>query len=118
MHYDSKGGPLSGGKNYKITLDPKVPVANFWSLTLYEATNSSGLDNRQPFPSLGSRDKPKVNADGTIDLYFGAKAPSGEESNWIASVPGRGFFAIMRFYGPTEKAFDGSWKLTDFEEVK
>ena len=117
-HYDSKGGPLSGGKNYKITLDPKVPVANFWSMTLYEASNSSGLDNGQPFPSLGSRDKPEVNADGTIDLYFGAKAPAGKEANWMATVPGRGFFAIMRFYSPTEKTFDGSWKLTDFVEVK
>jgi hypothetical protein len=69
-NFDSNGVPLSGSKNYRVTLAPKVPAANFWSVTLYDAENSSGLDNGQPFPSLGSRDKPQVNADGTIDLYI------------------------------------------------
>lgn len=117
-NYDSEGVPLSGGKKYKVTLDPDVPAANFWSLTLYDAEHSSGLDNGQPFPSLGSRDNPEINADGTIDLYFGPEAPAGMESNWLATVPDRGFFAILRFYSPTEKAFDGSWKASDFEELK
>jgi hypothetical protein len=31
-------------------------------MTLYDAEHSSGLDNGQAFPSLGSRDKPQVNA--------------------------------------------------------
>ena len=89
-NFDAKGVPLSGGKNYKLTLPPNIPAANFWSVTLYDAENSSGLDNGQPFPSLGSRDKPVANADGSIDLYFGAKAPAGKEKNWMAIVPGRG----------------------------
>ena len=110
--------PLSGSKNYKLHLPPNIPAANFWSVTLYDAENSSGLDNGQPFPSLGSRDKPVANADGSIDLYFGAKAPAGKEKNWLVTVPGRGFFAIIRLYSPTEAAFDGSWKPSDFEEVK
>ena len=55
---DSSGTPLSGGANYSLTLPPDIPAANFWSLTLYEAENASGLANGQPFPSLGSRDKP------------------------------------------------------------
>ena len=117
-NFDSKGVPLSGSRNYKITFPANVPAANFWSITLYDAEHSSGLDNGQPFPSLGSRDKPQVNADGTLDLYFGAKAPAGKESNWLALVPGRGFFAIIRLYGPTEGSFDGSWKPSDFEELK
>jgi hypothetical protein len=87
-------------------------------MTLYDAEHSSGLDNGQPFPSLGSRDKPQVNADNTIDLYFGAKAPAGKEKNWLTTVPGRGFFAIIRLYSPTEGAFDGSWKPSDFVEMK
>lgn len=117
-NFDAQGVPLSGSKHYKVTLPAHIPAANFWSLTLYDAEHSSGLDNGQPFPSLGSRDKPQVNADGTIDLYVGAKAPAGKEQNWLAAVPGRGFFAIIRLYSPTEGAFDGSWKPSDFVEMQ
>jgi hypothetical protein len=56
---DSAGTPLQGDKSYTLRLPPKVPAAIFWSLTLYDASNGSGLDNGQPFPSFGSRDKPE-----------------------------------------------------------
>ena len=115
---DGEGNPLSGGSSYRLTLPPKIPAKIFWSVTLYDAENSSGLANGQPFPSLGSRDKPEQNADGTTDLYFGPKAPAGKAGNWLATVPGKGYFAILRLYGPTEAAFDKSWKPGDFEIVK
>jgi hypothetical protein len=54
---DSDGVAVTGGTTYKLNLPKDVPAANFWSLTLYEAENASGLANGQPFPSLGSRDK-------------------------------------------------------------
>jgi hypothetical protein len=112
---DSEGKPLSGGANYKLTLPPNIPAANFWSVTLYEAENASGLANGQPFPSLGSRDKPVENADGSTDLYVGPTAPEGKASNWLATGPGRGFFAVRRLYGPTEAALDRNWKPGDIE---
>ena len=115
---DSDGAPLSGGSSYKINLPPNVPAANFWSVTLYDAENASGLANGQPFPSLGSRDKPAQNADGSTDLYLGPKAPEGKAGNWLATVPGKGYFAILRLYGPTEAAIDKSWKPGDIEKVK
>src|SRR5262245_57635113 len=43
------------------------------------------------------------------------QAPAGQESRWIQTIPGKGWFADFRVYGP---AFDGSWKPGDFEEVK
>ena len=110
---DGDGAPLSGGSNYRLNLPPNIPAANFWSLTLYEAENGSGLANGQPFPSLGSRDKPAQNADGSTDLYLGPKAPAGKASNWMATVPGKGYFAVLRLYGPTETAMDKSWKPGD-----
>jgi hypothetical protein len=113
---DSEGRPLSGGGNYCLNLPPNIPAANFWSVTLYEAENASGLANGQPFPSLGSRNKPFQNADGSTDLYLGPKAPRGKEANWLATVPGRGYFAILRLYGPTEAALNRSWK-PDIEKV-
>jgi len=115
---DSKGKPLSGDNNYRLSLPPAIPAKIFWSVTLYDAENSSGLANGRPFPSLGSRDKPVQNADGSTDLYFSSKAPEGKEANWLATVPGKGYFAILRLYGPTEASFDKSWKPGDFEMMK
>ena len=115
---DGEGRALSGGSNYRLHLPANIPAANFWSVTLYEAANASGLANGQPFPSLGSRDKPVQNADGSTDLYLGPKAPEGKQANWLATVPGKGYFAILRLYGPTEAAINKSWKPGDIELVK
>ena len=115
---DSDGKPLSGGSNYHLNLPANIPAANFWSVTLYEAENGSGLANGQPFPSLGSRDKPMQNADGSTDLYLGPNAPEGKESNWLAIVPGKGYFAITRLCAPTEAAINKSWKPGEIEKIK
>ncbi|MCG6869664.1 MAG: DUF1254 domain-containing protein [Gammaproteobacteria bacterium] len=115
---DADGRALSGDESYKLTLPPNVPAALFWSLTLYEAENGSGLATEaRRFPSLGSRDKPMQNADGTIDLYIGPEAPAGKEANWLPTAPGRGFFAILRLYGPGQEAIDYSWKPGDLEKM-
>lgn len=114
---DGAGTPLSGGSNYKLSLPANIPAANFWSVTLYEAENASGLANGQPFPSLGSRDKPALNPDGSTELFLGPKAPEGKKDNWLATVPGKGYFAIIRLYGPTEAAIDRTWKPGDMERV-
>jgi hypothetical protein len=115
---DAAGEYLSGGSTYRLNLPRDIPAANFWSVTLYEAENASGLANGQPFPSLGSRDKPVRNADGSTDLYLGPKAPAGKKKNWIATVPGKGFFVILRLYGPTDAAMDKSWKPDDLQKMQ
>jgi hypothetical protein len=114
---DAEGDPLSGGVRYRLVLPADVPAANFWSLTLYDAEHASGLDNGQPFPSIGSRDGPAIDADGGTTLHFGPHAPAGREANWLATVPGRGYFAVLRFYGPTEAAIERTWKPGDFERA-
>jgi len=58
------------------------------------------------------------NADGSTTLYLGPKAQEGKQANWLPTVPGRGFFAILRLYGPTEAAIDKSWEPGDIEKVK
>ena len=114
---DADGDPLVGDDSYKVHLPKDIPAALFWSVTLYDAENASGLDNGQAFPSLGKLDKPTENSDGSTDLYIGPKAPAGEEGNWLATVPGKGFFAILRLYLPTAPAIDGSWKPSDIQKA-
>jgi hypothetical protein len=76
------------------------------------------LQNSQNDAARSSYDKLKTNADGSIDLFFGPKAPAGNESNWIGTVYGKGFYPMFRFYSPKEGLFDGSWKLPDVEIIK
>lgn len=115
---DASGAPLSGDSGYKLTLPANIPAKLFWSLTLYDASNASGLaTKKRRFPSLGSRDKPALNKDGTTDLYIGPKVPEGHEANWLPTAQGKGFFAILRLYGPEETAIDHSWKPGDLQKI-
>ena len=116
---DSTGQPFDGSKNYKINVPAKVPANRFWSVVLYDPQTRSQLQTRQPFPGLNNtRNKFVTNADGSVDIYFGAKAPAGKEANWIATTPGKGLFAIFRLYGPLEPWYDRSWRLGEPTLVK
>ncbi len=115
---DSAGEPLDGENRYTLELPANVPADLFWSVTLYEAENASGLANGQPFPSLGKLDAPAQESNGSTILHLAPTAPKGAQGNWLATVPGRGFFAILRLYLPQQAALDGSWKPGDIEQVK
>ena len=115
---DKDGNYLDGGQSYKLHLPPNIPAKNFWSATVYDATTASGLDNGQDHPSLNMMDKPAQNADGSLDLYFGPAAPAGKDKNWLRTVPGKGYFVILRLYSPEKAFFDGTWKPNDLEKVK
>lgn len=66
--------------------------------------------NRQ-FPSVGSQTKGLlVNADGSVDIYFGPKPPAGKENNWVQTIPEMGWNTILGFYDPLESWFDKTWR--------
>jgi len=116
---DKKGNGLDGSKTYRLRIPAVVPAKNFWSLTVYDVATRCLIDNPQRQADRSSRQADLVkNDDGTIDLYIGPKAPEGFEKNWVPSVPGKGWFAYFRLYGPTEAHFDKTWKLGDIELVK
>jgi hypothetical protein len=52
-----------------------------------------------------------------VELYFGPSASSGCEDRWIQTIPGRGWFVHLRRYGPDQPAFEGTWRLGDFEAI-
>ena len=115
---DGEGNYLSGGNAYRLNLPPDIPAANFWSVTLYDAQNASGLDNGQPYPSIGSLDDLDYNEDSSVDLYFGPELPPGApEANWLRTVPGKGWFTLLRLYSPTETFFNQEWRPGDFEKI-
>ena len=87
-------------------------------MVVYDNQTRSMLQTDGQFPSLGSQKKGVViNKDKSADVYFGPKAPAGKESNWIQTIPGKGWNAILRLYGPLEPWFDKTWKPGEIEEV-
>ena len=114
---DGAGDFLDGAKSYKLHIPDKVPAKDFWSVLVYDSLSRSELKNGEKFPSVSKYTDPKVNADGSVDVYFGPEMPKGQEKNWIKTVPGKGWFPIFRFYGPLEPLFEKTWKLPDIEST-
>lgn len=115
---DNSGNWLDGGKNYTLNVPANPPAVNFWSITVYDSKTRCLIDNPQQNADLSSRKDLIKNSDGSVDLYFGPKAPAGKEKNWVQTLPGKHWFVYMRFYGPTTAYFDKSWKMDDIKEVK
>jgi hypothetical protein len=113
---DAQGNPFDGGKNYKLHLPPNIPVKDFWSVILYDSQTRSMLQTDQDWPAVSSQTKGLlVNADGSVDVYFGPKAPAGKEKNWIQTVPGKGWNTLLRLYGPLEPFYNKTWRPGEIE---
>ncbi|NTG16341.1 DUF1254 domain-containing protein [Agrobacterium rhizogenes] len=115
---DSNGTYLDGSKTYKITLPSPVPVGQFWSFTVYDNQTRSMLETDQKLAGIDSNQPGiKKNADGSVTIWFSPKPPSGQEGNWVQTMPGKGWNSLLRLYAPLQPWFDKSWKPGDFELV-
>ena len=115
---DARGEWLDGGKSYVLHLPPDIPAALFWSVAIYDNVTASGLDNGQPFPSINTMDQPPANPDGSHDIYFGPEKPDAVDGhNWLQTIPGKGYFVIVRLYGPGKAFFDQTWQPSDLQPL-
>jgi hypothetical protein len=115
LSLDGNGNWMDGGKNYKLTVPAKVPARDFWSVEVYDVDTAGWLRGVERSGRDSTKPELKRNQDGSVDLYFGAKAPVGKKSNWIPTLPGKRWFLLFRFYGPTRAVFDKSWQLNDID---
>jgi hypothetical protein len=115
---DSAGRVLDGKKTYRLTVPPNPPVKQYWSATAYDRETHALIRNTARASRASSSTDLHKSADGSVDVYFGAKAPAGKESNWVPTDSQRQFEVLFRFYGPEKPLFDKTWKLPDIEEVE
>ena len=116
---DAAGQYLDGAKSYRLHLPGPIPAKDFWSILVYDPQTRSMLQTDQQFPSVSSQ-KPDIaiNPDTSADVYFAPEPPAGKESNWIQTIPGKGYFVALRLYGPLEPWFDKTWRPGEIELVE
>lgn len=111
---DSNGDYLRGDNTYTIDLPANPPANILWSVTVYDAESASGVDAPgQTYPSLNSMNDLEFNGDGSVTFHVGPNPPEGAK-NWLKTVPGRGWFSLIRWYGPNEEFFEHKYKPGDF----
>ena len=114
---DKNGQSFDGSKNYRLTVPADAPVRQYWSATVYDRA-THGLIRDMPRSGRGSQSQGlQKNTDGSVDIYFGPKAPPGKESNWVPSSADGGFEVLFRFYGPEKPLFEKTWRLPDIKKV-
>ena len=116
--HDAEGNYLDGAKTYRLHLPPDIPARNFWAVTVYDPQTRSMLQTDQQFPEISNKkNKILVNTDASVDLYFGPESLPGKESNWIQTIPGKGWWVCIRLYGPLEPWFDKTWRPGEIEPI-
>jgi hypothetical protein len=117
---DTKGEQLESENLYTITFPAGQlpPVNGFWSLTLYNKHHIFTPNELNRY-SLGTKNKDlKFNEDGSLTLYAGATAPSGDmESNWLPAPEGT-FSLYIRCYWGKKAILNGSWIPPIIEKVE
>jgi hypothetical protein len=80
---DKAGQSFDGSSTYRLTVPTNPPVKQYWSATAYDRATHTLIRNL-PWASRSSQ-TPGVqkNVDGSVDVYFGPKAPADKESNWV-----------------------------------
>jgi hypothetical protein len=114
---DKDGQNFDGSKSYRLTVPANAPVNQYWSATIYDRV-THGLIRDMPRSGRGSQSRGlQKNPNGSVDIYFGPKAPAGKDSNWVPTNPSGQFEVLFRFYGPEKPLFDKTWKLPDIERI-
>jgi hypothetical protein len=94
-----------------------APVRQYSSATAYDRATHTLIRNMPRASVASTSTGVQKNANGSVDVYFGPKAPAGKEANWMPTVAGQKFELLFRLYGPEKPFFDKAWKLPDVERA-
>jgi hypothetical protein len=115
---DADGNHLNGSHSYTLNVPANVPAKDFWSVCVYDTKTRSIINTGRPMSAINSYMDLPVNADGSIDMYFGPTPPPQGEKSWVKTKSGEGFFMYFRFYGPLEPFYDKTWRPGEVQLIK
>jgi hypothetical protein len=113
---DKDGHGFEGGSTYRLNVPANAPVTQYWSATAYDRETHALIRNMQRASRSSQNPELQKNPDGSVDIYFGPKAPAGKHSNWVPTSADGKFEVLFRLYGPEKPLFDKTWKLPDIEK--
>jgi hypothetical protein len=114
---DKDGHSFEGGSTYRLNIPANAPVTQYWSATAYDRDTHALIRNMQRASRSSQTAGLQKNGDGSVDIYFGSKAPAGKDSNWVPTNSNGQFEVLFRLYGPEKPLFEKTWKLPDIEKA-
>ena len=114
---DKYGRTLDGSRTYCLRVPANPPTKQYWSATAYDRATHALIRGMLRASRSSQISDLQKNADGSIDIYFGPKAPSGKEANWVPTSAEGKFEVMFRLYGPEKSFFEKKWVLPDIERV-
>ena len=114
---DKDGRALDGAVNYKLNVPANAPIKQYWSAVVYDRETHAPVRDVSRASRSSQSQGLQNNPDGSVDLYFGPKAPAGKEANWTPTSPDGEFEILFRLYGPDKSFFDKKWVLPDIEKA-
>jgi hypothetical protein len=95
---DCDGQQVSGTKPVVITLPHNPGIKEFWSITRYDSATRLPIEGEKDKLSSGEM---KPDAQGNVTITFSVTDPK-DGTSWL-SVPEGDWYAVGRFYVPTDK---------------
>lgn len=118
MTSDNAGNPLEGGKNYKFIVPSNIPAGILWSVIVYDSQTNLMIRTDQVWPSVYNTCKGlDVNLDGSVCIWFGPEVPEVKEHNCIQTLPGKGWYMVIRLYNPLENWMKKGWRPGQVEVI-
>ena len=114
---DKGGQDFDGAASYRLSVLASAPVKQYWSVAVYDRETHALVRNMPSASRASISSGIQKNADGSVDVYFGPKAPDGKQANWVPTDPARKFELLFRLYGPEKDFFEKKWVLPDVEKA-
>jgi hypothetical protein len=114
---DKDGRALDRASIYRLNVPADAPVRLYWSATVYDRATHALIRDQKAVSRSSLSPGLQMNADGSVDVYFGPRAPAGNEANWVPTSAGGKFEVLVRFNCPEKALFEKTWKLPDIERI-
>ena len=121
---DADKNYLDGGKTYKVTLAAENSRRHILVVHRCTTIRRARCCRRRSASRVREarriRHRPPLrDPDGSTTVYFGPSKPADvKDGNWIQTMPGKGWFTMLRLYSPQEPFFRQEWRPSEIELVR